>query len=53
VLPLPKLGGPSGSYVVGFADGSVRTFRRGQIDEKNMRALITVAGGEVVNIPDR
>ena len=53
VLPLPKFGGPNGSYVVGFADGSVRTFRRGQIDEKNMRYLISVADGNVVNIPDR
>ena len=53
VLPLPKLGGPNGSYVVGFADGSVRTFRRGQIDEKNMRFLISIADGNVVNIPDR
>lgn len=53
VLPLPKLGGPSGNYVACFGDGSVRTFRRGQIDEKNMRFLISVADGNVVNIPDR
>jgi hypothetical protein len=52
-LPLPQLGGPSGRYSVAFMDGSVRTFRRGQIDEVNLRRLITVAGGEVVNIPDR
>ncbi|MDB5308458.1 MAG: hypothetical protein JWO38_2660 [Gemmataceae bacterium] len=53
VLPLPKLGGPGGVYVAGFGDGSVRTFRRGQIDEQNMRFLISVADGNVVNIPGR
>ena len=53
VLALPKLGGPNGTYIVGFADGSVRTFRRGQIDDKNLRNLISVADGNVVNIPDR
>ena len=52
-LPLPALGGPNGKYSVAFADGSVRTFRRGQIDETNMRRLITLDDGEVVNIPDR
>ena len=49
--PLPKLGGPSGRYTVAFCDGSVSTFRRGQIDEVNMRRLITVDDGNVVNIP--
>jgi hypothetical protein len=53
VLPLPKLGGSNGAYVVGYADGHTATYRRGQIDEKNMRGLITVSGGEVVVIPDR
>jgi hypothetical protein len=53
VKPLPKLGGPNGSFVVAFADGSTRTFRRGQIDEVNMRGLITTQGGEIVNIPGR
>ena len=53
VKPLPKLGGASGNFVVGFADGTARTFRRGQIDEKNLRRLISVADGEVVQIPDR
>ena len=53
VKPLPKFGGPNGTFVTGFADGSVRTFRRGQIDEKNMRYLISVADGNVVDIPDR
>jgi prepilin-type processing-associated H-X9-DG protein len=53
VMPVPKLGGPNGRFVVGFADGSVATFRRGQLDETILRAAITVQGGEVVNIPGR
>ena len=53
VLPLPTLGGPSGRFSVLFGDGSVRTFRSGQIDETNMRRLITRDDGQVVNIPDR
>jgi hypothetical protein len=53
VMPLPKLGGPNGSFVVGFADGSTRTFRRGQLNEMTLRALITTSGGEVVSIPGR
>jgi prepilin-type N-terminal cleavage/methylation domain-containing protein len=52
-LPLPALGGPSGKYSVAFADGSVRTFRRGQIDETNIRRLITRDDGNTVFIPDR
>jgi hypothetical protein len=52
-LLLPALGGPSGRYIVGFADGSTRTFRRGQVDDTNLRGIITRDGGETVNIPDR
>jgi prepilin-type processing-associated H-X9-DG protein len=48
---LPKLGGISeGGFNVGFADGSVR-FLKKDIDEQTLRALITRAGGEVVQIP--
>jgi hypothetical protein len=36
-----------------FGDGSVRTFRRGQINEVNLRGIISIQGGEVVNIPGR
>jgi prepilin-type processing-associated H-X9-DG protein len=50
-LPLPKFGGPNGSFTVGFADGSVRTFRRGQLTEQTTRYLISVADGMPVNIP--
>lgn len=49
--PLPQLGGPRGSYIAGFADGSVQTFRRGQIDEQTLRYLISTADGMPINIP--
>ena len=52
VLPLPKLGGPGGTFGAAFGDGSVRTFRRGQVPEATMRNLISIADGNVVNIPD-
>jgi hypothetical protein len=51
VMPLPTLGGPTGLFLAGFADGSVRTMRRDRLNEKTLRALITIAGGEVVAIP--
>jgi hypothetical protein len=51
VMALPTLGGPTGRFLALFGDGSVRTLRRDRIDDKNMRALITVQGGEVVIIP--
>jgi len=48
---LPKLGKAfKGGFHAGFADGSVR-FIRSSIDPKIMKALITMAGGEVVSIP--
>ena len=51
VMPLPRLGGPGGRFLAGFGDGSVRTLRRDRIDETQLRALITIQGGEVVVIP--
>jgi hypothetical protein len=51
VMPLPTLGGPNGRFLAGFADGSVRTMRRDRVDEKNLRAMITIQGGEVIVIP--
>ncbi|MBX9625407.1 MAG: DUF1559 domain-containing protein [Gemmataceae bacterium] len=51
VSPLPRLGGPNGTFAVAYCDGSVRTLRRGKVDEKTLRALITVGGGEVVIRP--
>jgi hypothetical protein len=53
LMALPKLGGPGGTFAALFGDGSVRTFRRGQIDEVNLRGIISIQGGEVVNIPGR
>lgn len=51
VVPVPALGGPTGRFLVGFGDGSVRTLRRDRVDDKNLRAMITVAGGEIITIP--
>jgi len=47
--PLPKLGGMfEGDFHAVLCDGSVRRVRKG-IDPMTLRALITVAGGEVIN----
>ncbi|MCI0681002.1 MAG: DUF1559 domain-containing protein [Gemmataceae bacterium] len=50
--PLPKLGGfyANGIFNAGLGDGSVRALRT-NLTEATLRALITRAGGEVVN-PD-
>jgi hypothetical protein len=47
--PVPKLGGlfPEGFQAV-LADGSVKFFGR-KLEEKELRALITPSGGEVIN----
>ncbi len=50
--PIPKLGGPNGRFTLLWCDGSVRTFRRGQIDDTNLRNVITGNDGIVVNIPN-
>jgi hypothetical protein len=46
---VPKLGGafPEGFHAL-FADGAVRLIKK-DIDEKTLRRLITVAGGEVID----
>jgi hypothetical protein len=50
--PLPKLGGyDPGTFTAALADGSVRILQQ-NIDEKQLRALITKAGGEPVNFPN-
>ena len=51
VMPVPPLGGPSGRFMAVFGDGSVRTFRRQQVSDANLRGMITIAGGEVITIP--
>jgi len=53
VLPIPKLGGPNGSFSMAFADGSSRTLRRAQLPDATLRGMITMQGGEVVIIPGR
>jgi prepilin-type processing-associated H-X9-DG protein len=46
--PLPKIGGHfSGGANAAFCDGSVR-YLSDKIDEATLRALITIAGGEVI-----
>lgn len=47
----PKLKFDSRGCIVGVGDGSVRTIRR-TISEKTLRALITPAGGEVIDDED-
>jgi hypothetical protein len=51
VMPVPPLGGPSGQFTAVFGDGSVRTMRRAQLGETNLRRIISIADGQVVNIP--
>jgi hypothetical protein len=52
VLPLPEFGGKaSDTFLVAFADGSVKELRRDKLDEKTLRALITRQGGEAVKLP--
>jgi hypothetical protein len=48
--PLPRLGVQEEGFAAAFADGTVR-FLPGKLDEKTLRALITPAGGEVVELP--
>ena len=50
---LPKFGGPGfpGGFNAGFADGSVR-FLINSVNKDVLKALITRAGGEVVNAND-
>jgi hypothetical protein len=48
--PLPKFGGRHpGVFLAAFYDGSVRAISQ-QVDEPQLRALITPDGGEPVNI---
>ncbi len=48
--PLPKLGGHfKGKMNVLIGDGSVRTLDLSKIDEKMIRAAITINGGEIID----
>src|SRR5207253_6386188 len=52
-LPLPQLGGKGASrFLAAMGDGSIRVIST-KTDEKTLRALITINGGEVVSLPDR
>jgi hypothetical protein len=51
-LPLPAIGDPdTDRLIVAFGDGSVRSFRPSKLSETTVRALITIDGGEVVQLP--
>jgi hypothetical protein len=51
---LPKLGAPGRDWFLGaMADGSVRTFRKDKWTGDALRALITINGGEIINVDDR
>jgi hypothetical protein len=48
-LSLPQLGDKEAdSFLVAFGDGSVRAIKRAKLNEKTLRALITISGGEIV-----
>ena len=50
--PLPKFGGhmPNGLFATAFADGSVHVFSLGVVDSSLLRAMLTIAGGEVIDV---
>lgn len=51
-LPLPKLGAKDvDRFLVCFGDGSVKALKLSKLGEKTIRALITIQGGEVVELP--
>ncbi|MBN9523058.1 DUF1559 domain-containing protein [bacterium] len=52
-LPLPRLGGPTGTFAALFGDGSTGTFRRAAFDDTNLRHCISIGDGNVVSIPGR
>ena len=50
---LPKIGDPkTGKFIACMGDGSVRWFDLKKLGEKKLHALITVDGGEVVNLDE-
>jgi Protein of unknown function (DUF1559) len=52
-LTLQKIGAPDRKWFHAlFGDGVVRTLRKDKLDITMLRGLITVNGGEVVNIPE-
>lgn len=50
-LPLPQLGDKNADrFLACFCDGSVRTLRPSKLGENTLRALITINGGEVIQL---
>ncbi len=52
-IPLPRLGGTTGTFAALLGDGSTGTFRRAAFDDINLRRCISVGDGHPVNIPGR
>jgi len=51
VLPLPQLGDKAADrFLAAMGDGSVRVLKPSKLGEKTLRALITIQGGEVVDL---
>jgi hypothetical protein len=51
-LPLPPLGAKGADkFLAVMGDGSVQVFRPSKLGEKTLRALITINGGEVFELP--
>ena len=51
-LPLPQLGDKAADrFIAAMGDGSVRVLRPSKVGEQNLRALITIQGGEVISLP--
>lgn len=52
VLPLPQLGDKSADrFLAAMGDGKIRTLKPSKLSEKTLRALITIQGGEVIELP--
>jgi hypothetical protein len=49
--PLPRFSSLHGGFQAAFADGSVRFFKKGQLDDKTLRLLIMMNDGQPVLIP--
>ncbi len=51
-LPLPQLGDKNADkFIAAMGDGSVRILRPSKVGEQTLRSLVTIQGGEVINLP--
>ena len=51
-LPLPQLGDKGADkFIAAMGDGSVRVLRPSKVGEMTLRALVTIQGGEIINLP--